>query len=289
MPLRYDLLVVDLDGTLLNSAGDISPGNARAIAHARDSGLEVIIATGRSLKESRRAIEALDYDGLVVAAGGSMLCDARTGATIDRRVLPREIVKSVTDMLMDDGHKVLLLKDSDAAGHDYVVVGPGSLDPASQWWFDHLPVEVRHIDHPDEDAHPEDTLRAGAVAVESRIAPIAQVLRQCVGDRCTLQHWSAVTQTEAVGSATHLLEVFGCNVNKWTMIESHCQRRGIDPARVAAIGDGINDIELVREAGLGIAMANASAPVLSVADRLTLNHNEDGVAHAIGVIMSGEW
>lgn len=289
MSARYDLLVIDLDGTLLNSAGEVTPRNRQAIDRARDSGLEVIIATGRSLKESHRAIDALNHQGLVVAAGGSMLCDAATGVTIDRRVIPHDVVRSVTDTLVEDGHKVLILKDSHATGYDYVVVGPGDLDPASQWWFDHMSVQVMHIDHLNDDSHPDDTLRAGAVAVESRIAPIAQTLRLSVGDRCFLQHWSAVTQTEAIGSATHLLEVFGSNVNKWTMIEAHCQQSGIDPTRVAAIGDGLNDIELVRSAGLGVAMANASAPVLEVADRVTGNHNDDGVAEAIENIVRGVW
>src|SRR5262245_43545924 len=181
---RFDLLVIDLDGTLLNRGRLVSPQNQAAIHAARHAGIEVIIATGRSLKESHRAIEALDHQGLVVAAGGSLLCDAATGATIDRRVIPHEIVQCVTSALIGDGHKVLILKDSHVTGYDYVVVGAGDLDPASQWWFDHLPVEVKHIDRLEDDFHPEDTLRAGAVAGHDRIAPIAAALRQSIGDRC---------------------------------------------------------------------------------------------------------
>ena len=127
------------------------------------------------------------------------------------------------------------------------------------------------------------------MAGEDRIAPIAKCLRETVGDRCFLQHWSAVTQTEAVGSCTHLLEVFCANVNKWTMIEAHCARHQIDRQRVAAIGDGLNDIELVREAGLGIAMGNASPEVMAVADRVTTGHEVDGVAEAIDRILCGAW
>jgi len=78
-------------------------------------------------------------------------------------------------------------------------------------------------------------------------------------------------------------------VNKWTMIEQHCRRNGIDQSRVAAMGDGLNDLELIRNAGLGIAMANASPEVAAVADRMTEDHESDGVAVALERILSGEW
>jgi HAD superfamily hydrolase (TIGR01484 family) len=289
MSCSYDLLVIDLDGTLLNSAGRVSPRNQQAIEKARDAGMEVIIATGRALVESRMAIDALQHQGFVVAASGSLLCDARTGRTVERRTVPHDVVRHLAASLVDQDHKVLILKDSSVTGYDYLAVGRGPLDAASRWWFDHLPVTVRFVQSIDEDEHPHDTVRAGAVACESRLAPLAQDLRQQIGDRCVLQHWSAVTQTQAVGSSTHLLEVFCANVNKWTMIEAYCKRISMDPQRVAAIGDGLNDIELVRGAGLGIAMANASVDVRSAARQTTLHHDQDGVAHAVEQILSGAW
>lgn len=287
--LRYDVLVVDLDGTLLRRDGSVSEADRRAICRARDSGMEIIVATGRSLKESRGAIEAIGHAGLVVAAGGSMMCEAASGRTVDRRVLGSDVVADAARPLLDAGHRVLILKDAHAAGMDYVAVGDGALDPASQWWFNHLGVEVRHIDDLADDPNPDDTVRAGAVACESRLAPLARRLKEHMGDRCSLQHWSAVTASHAVGSTTHLLEIFMTDVNKWTMIQAHCTRSGIDPARVAAIGDGLNDVELIANAGVGIAMGNSCAEVASVADRTTTDHEHDGVAAAIECLISGEW
>ena len=289
MDCRFDLLVVDLDGTLLSRDGSVSLANRRALDQARDSGMEVIIATGRSLNESRRAIEAVKHEGLVVAAGGSLMCEAVSGRTIDRRVIPADVIHDATQHLVEHGHKVLILKDAHATGYDYLAVGDGQLDPASQWWFEHLEVDVRFVDCVHEDAHPEDSVRAGAVACEERLAAVAKRLREKMGERCFLQHWSAVTATHAIGSATHLLEIFMPNVNKWTMISAHCQRRGIDPRRVAAIGDGLNDIDLIQNAGLGIAMANCCAEVAAAARHTTADHDEDGVALAICNILSGTW
>jgi len=289
MSFSCQLVVIDLDGTLLARDGSVSVRNRQAVAAVRRAGIQVVIATGRALLESRHALQAIEHDGLVVAAGGSLLCDAATGRTIDRRVMCRQVVADVTHWLIEHGHKALILKDSHATGYDYLAVGSGRLDPASRWWFERLAVDVRFINHLEDDPHPDDSVRAGAVACGSKLAPLACRLRDEMGDRCFLQHWSAVTETAAIGSSTHLLEIFTPDVNKWTMIEQHCRRNGIDQSRVAAMGDGLNDLELIRNAGLGIAMANASPEVAAVADRMTEDHESDGVAVALERILSGEW
>lgn len=289
MSRQYDLLVVDLDGTLLDKRGRVSHANRESLEDARAAGMELVIATGRALRESRAAIDAVKHEGLVVAAGGSLLSEAATGATVHRHAMPLDVVRLVTEALTSDGHKTLILKDAHVTGYDYLVVGPGELDPASRWWFDHLPVKVQYAEDFAHDEHPEDTVRAGAVASEARLAPLAKRLRDELRDRCSLQHWSAVTATEAIGSVTHLLEVFNHQVNKWTMVEWLCRDRGIPISRVVAVGDGINDLELVREAGLGIAMGNSSPEVAAVADRMTGDYESDGVATAVRHILGGEW
>jgi hypothetical protein len=287
--MNYDLLVIDLDGTLLARDGSVSERNRTAISAARAGGIEVIIATGRALAESRSALRAIDHDGLLIAAGGSLLCDVVTGRTLDRRAMSREVVADVARHVTSDGHRVLILKDAHATGYDYLTIGESDLDPASKWWFAQLDLGHHHIACFEDDPHPDDSVRAGAVACESRLGPLASIMRKELGERCFLQHWSAVTASHAIGSSTHLLEVFMPNVNKWTMVESYCQRMQIDPRRVAAIGDGLNDVELVRDAGLGIAMANAGPEVLAHADRITDDHESDGVALAIEQILAGHW
>lgn len=285
----YDLLVIDLDGTLLGPKGVITEENIRALDRVRAAGIEIIVATGRALIESRHVLDAIRHTGLVVTAGGSMLSDGATGRTLARSVMPHDLVIDVAEALLRHDHKVLLLKDAHAVGYDYLAVGPADLDPASEWWFETMPVRVRFVHDLESDPHPDETVRAGVVAGEAELAPLALRIAADIGERGFLQHWGAVTATESTGAETHLLEVFNVDVNKWTMIAAHCADRGIDPKRVAAIGDGLNDVELVREAGLGIAMANADPRVTAVADKVTGSYRESGVASAIVRILDGEW
>ncbi len=281
MVRRFSTLVIDLDGTLLNRCGEVSEASQAAVKRAHDAGFEIIIASGRAWAEARAALTVLRNIDYMIAAGGALLCDARDGATVESRVMHRAVVADSVAAMLEAEHRALLLKDRTTAGYDYVTVGNAPLDPASEWWFEHLPVEVRHLSEIDEDEHPEATVRTAVVAGETELQSLADHLRTRLGERAFLQHWPAVTSSHATGSTTHLLEVFGADVNKWTMIERHCDHAKIDPTTVIAIGDGLNDVEMITHAGLGVAMANADARVAAVADQVIGHHHEDGVAKFI--------
>ena len=123
-------------------------------------------------------------------------------------------------------------------------------------------------------------MRAGAVADEHQLVPIATELESMLEGRAKMQHWSAVTCTEATGSSTHLLEVFGKKVSKWRMLENYLGA-ALCRDRIAAIGDGLNDIEVLREVGLSIVMENANEHVQQHADVLAGHHDEHGFANAM--------
>jgi len=273
--------VIDLDGTLLNRWGEVSEANQAAVTRAHDAGFEVIIASGRAWAESQTALNVLHGVDYMIAAGGALLCQARDGATVDARVMHHMVVADSVAAMLEADHRALLLKDRATTGYDYVTVGDAPLDPASEWWFEHLALEVRHLSNLDDDDHPDATVRAAVVAGETELRLLSDHLRSRLGERAILQHWPAVTSSHATGATTHLLEVFDADVNKWTMIERHCVSEDIDPATVVAIGDGLNDVEMITHAGLGVAMANADARVAAVADQMIGHHEDDGVAQFI--------
>ena len=298
MALAYDMLVIDLDGTLMRKDGSISPRNRAAVQLAREAGLEVVIATGRTMSECRHALQAIEHEGLVIAAGGSLLCDGRTEETLHRFTMLPEVVEEAMNMLVGSGIRGLILKDAHVAGYDYLLVGDAELDAASRWWFETLPVRLRFANGIlgetgiGEDRHFGETVRAGAVGDRATLEPLAAEMNARFKGppaRAMIQHWSAVTETEATGSATHLLEIFAPGVDKWRMIENVYNERGVKKGRVAAIGDGLNDIMMIENAALGVAMANANSGVLKVADRQCGHHEQDGVTEAIERIVAGEW
>ena len=283
------LIAVDLDGTLLDSSGKVSPRNIKAIADLRDAGFKVVPATGRSWRESRRVFEVIQAKGMAVTSGGSVLSDAATGKTIERLVIDPELVLRLTMALLERGLLAHLLRDHDSSCHDYCLVGTGQVNPATEWWLKTHEVDVRRVDTIDDlkKLGFDHVLRVGAVERGDVLAPVCAAMREQFHGQATMQSWSAVTSNAAIGSETHLLEMYCVNTDKWTMIQKLRDRHGLSNDQVFAIGDGLNDLIMVREAGVGIAMQNAHADLRPLAKHIAPHHHEDGFAHVVEQILSG--
>ena len=283
------LIAVDLDGTLLDSSGKVSPRNIKAIADLRDAGFKVVPATGRSWRESRRVFEVIQAKGMAVTSGGSVLSDAATGKTIERLTMDPELVLRLTLALLERGLLAHLLRDHDSSCHDYCLVGTGHVNPATEWWLKTHEVDVRRVDTIDDlkKLGFDHVLRVGAVERGDVLAPVCAAMREQFHGQATMQSWSAVTSNAAIGSETHLLEMYCVNTDKWTMIQKLRDRHGLSNDQVFAIGDGLNDLIMVREAGVGIAMQNAHAELRPLANHIAPHHHDDGFAHVVEQILSG--
>ena len=283
------LIAVDLDGTLLDSSGKVSPRNIKAIGDLRDAGFKVVPATGRSWRESRRVFEVIQAKGMAVTSGGSVLSDAATGKTIERLVMDPELVLRLTLALLERGLLAHLLRDHDSSCHDYCLVGTGHVNPATEWWLKTHEVDVRRVDTIDDlkKLGFDHVLRVGAVERGDVLAPVCAAMREQFHGQATMQSWSAVTSNAAIGSETHLLEMYCVNTDKWTMIQKLRDRHGLSNDQVFAIGDGLNDLIMVREAGVGIAMQNAHAELRPLANHIAPHHHDDGFAHVVEQILSG--
>src|SRR5262249_19732609 len=137
MARRYDMLAVDLDGTLVNSRGEVSPANAAALRAAREAGMRVAVCTGRGLAECAHFLEAIDQNEPVAVAGGSIIACPVQRRTIHRFALDPELVERAVERLLSHNHPVMVLKDPVHAGFDYLmVIGQQrlALDPVTVCW-----------------------------------------------------------------------------------------------------------------------------------------------------------
>lgn len=284
--MKYRLLAIDLDGTLFDSSGNVSDANRAAITQAKDAGVLVTLCTGRGLTESRSAIDAIEHDGPVILATGALVSDPTTGQTLHRAVIEPGLAAEIVDHLRPTPHAVLILPDPGPQQHDYIVVNPGRLTDNTRWWFEMISANVRETDEA-SDADLHHALRVGLVGRGSEMPALEASIEERFGNRVVVHHFMAVKREE--GEDVYVLEVFASGVNKWSGIEWLAAEHGIDRSEVATIGDGINDVAMIREAPCGIAMANAHGPLLDLADRVTLSNDEDGVAHAIERMLAGHW
>lgn len=297
MACRYDLIAIDLDGTLLSPDGTVSAANRDALAEADGAGVRVAICTGRGLVECDHVLTALEHREPVVVAGGSMTACPVRRSTLHRFTLEPELVTQATTRLLSHGHPVMVLKDPAAAGYDYLMVlgeDEHPVDPVTAWWFERLRVPVRYARTIEEDEHPEHTVRLGVCGMSGALSAIEADLLAVFGRDAVMHNFPAVVAPEATGSLPegqrpHILEVFDSDASKWSAIRWLADREGIAPERIAAIGDQVNDVSMIAGAGLGVAMGNAVESVRAAAVRHTLSNAEDGVAHAVRMMLDGRW
>jgi 5-amino-6-(5-phospho-D-ribitylamino)uracil phosphatase len=297
MAARYDMIAVDLDGTLLDSRSRVSARNLEAVRAAREAGIQVVVCTGRGLVECEHILEAIEQVEPVVVAGGSITACPVERRTLNRFALDAALVSDAVARLLSHDHPVMVLKDPSHAGYDYLmVVGEKNLalDPVTVWWLESMNVKHRFCCGLHEDEHPDHSVRLGVCGLSSALGRITADLRASFGERAVMHHFGAVVAPEHAarlpdGEELHILEVFDGRAHKWAAVEWLAARDGIDASRVCAIGDQINDVSMIEGAGLGVAMGNAIPAVKAVAQRETAGHDEDGVAVAIEKVLSGAW
>lgn len=304
--MRYKLIAIDLDGTLLNRDHSVSAANVRAIARAREAGATVVVCTGRGLVESRQAIDAIGQTEPVIVAGGSIIADPTNGSTLHRFPMDRGIVRDASELLLGHGFPVLVLKDSSAVGYDYLVIEGDErhpLDPITLWWFGKMDVTWRTAASLDDDEHPEHTVRFGVCGRASELSVVRSRVHERFGERVMVMHFPAVvapgaTLGGAVGSSAgqmrideeiDIFEVFDRRANKWSALSYLAGELGVEPNAIAAIGDQVNDVEMIQHAALGVAMGNATEQIKGLANVTTASNAEDGVAVAIERMLDGSW
>ncbi len=287
--MQYRMVGIDLDGTLFDSTGRPPRANLDAVARAREAGVMVVVCTGRGLKESQSAVRALAHDGPLVLANGALISEPATGRTLHRAVIEPHLSRPVIEhLLRREDEAVLVLLDPSESEHDYLVIRPEKLTDNTRWWFDYVGATWREAEEiREEDLH--HAVRVGIVGPASRMPPVRADLIERFGDRVFVQHFMAVASENDEGEEIHVLEVFAAGVNKWSGLCWLAESHGIAPSQIAAIGDQVNDISMISQAGCGIAMANAIQEVRRIARRQTRTNDEAGVAHAIDQLLAGRW
>ena len=286
-----DAIAIDLDGTLLGSNKQVSRANIDAIDRARQAGVHVLICTGRGLVESRSALKAIDQRDPVMVAGGSIVADPVSGKTLHRVEMADELIHRAVDLFHSVQSPALVLKDPAEIGYDYLVVDSLDEHPIhdiTRWWFEDHGLSVRDARTVHDDEHPEHTVRVGMCCEVSKSNPVTEVVLREMGDLVELHDFPCVKPPGHEGEEVHILEIFDKTATKWNAVHWYLEQHNIDPTRVAAIGDQVNDLTMIHGAGIGIAMGNAIDEVKDGSCYVTAPNDEDGVAIAIECLLRGD-
>jgi 5-amino-6-(5-phospho-D-ribitylamino)uracil phosphatase len=276
----YRLIAIDLDGTLLGSDGKLSKRTRSAVHRALSSGLRVCFATGRNWTESRSVIEAVGHHDWAVFVGGAMVVDTKSGATVHRTLVESKLAAELCAFIESRGHAALALQDTAVADADYLATADAPLNASTERWILATGAVMRRVDRLGGHEHPH-TVRVGIVAQTDVAMTVLDQLVAEFGKRIVCHR---------VGVTPHgcdVLEIFGPTVNKWEGIRHIAEKYGIEQSQIIAVGDDVNDIPMIRSAGLGLAMGNAKPDVRAAADRVIGSNIDDGLAEFLEELVAG--
>lgn len=266
----YKMIAIDLDGTLLCPDGSITPRVVEAIHRAVRSGLRVCFATGRNHTECRAILQTVNHYDTAVFVGGAVVMDTRQGVTIHKTLMGEQLATEVADYLESMGQAVLALQEQEAGEIDYVITDQRELNEPTRLWLEmnrtvtKVPSVARHTHR--------HTMRLSICAHVDEVSRVEKKLRQNFGGRI-LCHCLKVTAYDV-----EVLEVFDPAVNKWQGLLKVAADHDILPRQIVAIGDDVNDLPMIKNAGLGVAMGNARPEVQAAARRVIGSNHEEGLA-----------
>jgi hypothetical protein len=271
---RYRLLALDIDGTLVNSRDELTPATRAALARAAGAGLHVVVATGRRYSRTLHLVEPLEIDVPLVTASGALVKDPDGHRTLFRARFADGVLAELVATIDRSGYDVLLCGDTYALGFDFYCAR-------------------QVVESPELGEYLRANLASGRVCPDLVACPPADAFSAfAMGTRPQMLRLEAVLHQRLPGAletnvlrspkyAGFLCEVTPRGVTKWSGIRRLAAGWGIDDQQICAVGDDVNDIPMIRAAGLGVAMGNALAEVKAAADRIAPTHDDDGLVEVV--------
>ena len=276
------LLALDLDGTLLNSQGKLSARNRQTLDEARDRGVRIALVTGRRFRDARPIALELGLDLPLISHNGALTKHVQTLETVAAILLPLEAAREVLRVGRAAGGDALVSDDPDGPGlmvYDHISGDNRALAEYIRWartvHGNDSGDAVRQVESLEEylDHAPVHVAFSGSC---EPMRELAEILKRELGSMVKI--FATLYPPRDFG----LLDVVHPQASKAAGVAAAAAELGITNDEVLAIGDNLNDLEMLSWAGTAVAMANAEPALRELEGiHLTASNNDDGVALAI--------
>lgn len=268
--MQIKMVGLDLDGTLLNSKKELTLYTKEVIAKAIEKGVHVLVATGRPFTGVPKELREFPGMRYALTSNGARILDTATGELLIEHLLSRESAKKTLEIT-------------------------GKYDTLQEIYFDGQGYAERekldHVERYHHDPNMWEYVRSSRIPVpdvmellnskEQELDKVQALFADMEERRAAWKELSECKDLNLVSSLKYNIEINAAGVNKGKGLIALGELLGIKREEIMAIGDGDNDIEMITEAGVGVAMGNAEEPVKRNADYVTGTNDEDGAAQAI--------
>jgi Cof subfamily protein (haloacid dehalogenase superfamily) len=262
--MPYKMIVLDLDDTLLQDDHTISPRTKQALMDAQETGVKVVLASGRPTYAMYDIAEELDlkkYGSYILSFNGAKITNCQTGEEIFNSTLSPETAHRLYE----------LSRREDVWIHTYV--GDLIVTEAGNQYTT-IEAEITGLDIAEVDsfveAVNEPVVKVLMVDAPEKLVEVERKLQQELADELSVMR-----------SKPFFLEFTEKGVTKGTSLNHLIEQLGITREEVIAIGDSYNDLAMIEFAGLGVAMGNAPQDIKEKANYVTDTNMNDGVAKVV--------
>ena len=263
--MQEKVLVLDIDGTLTNSKKEITEATKQGIWNILQHGHKVILASGRPTPGMRKCEEELElkkYGGYLLSFNGARIVECKTGEVVYQRTLPLSIVPGLYEFAKANGCGLITYQGEG-------VISAFEPDKYVEWEakINKIPIKVV----PDFVNYVNFDINKCLMTAPEEIAPaLEKQLQEKYSDVASIYR-----------SEPYFLELVPLGIDKAQSLTVLLEKLDMKREEMVAVGDGYNDLSMIKFAGLGVAMANAQEPVKKAADYITLSNDEDGVAAVV--------
>ena len=271
--MKYKLLVLDVDGTLLNDEREISKRTLAALLKVQQMGVRIVLASGRptyGLMPLAKTLELGNYGGFVLSYNGCQIIKAQNGEILFERRINPEMLPYLEKKARKNGFAIFTYHDdtliTDSPDNEYI---------KNEALLNNLKI-IR-----------EDEFSTAIDFAPCKCMLVSDKEKALIGLE---QHWEKrlAGTLDAFRSEPYFLEVVPCGVNKANTLGALLEHLGVTREEVIAVGDGVCDVTMLQLAGMEVAMGHSQDSVKVCADYVTASNEEDGVALAVEKLILAE-
>ncbi|WP_234118752.1 Cof-type HAD-IIB family hydrolase [Clostridium hydrogenum] len=273
--MKYKLVCIDMDGTLLNSKKRVSDFNKSAIKKAHELGAQIVITTGRVYENAEFYSNLIGVKSPVIASNGAIIKEKCTNEIIYKRPIGIEILKDIVSICNKYRVKANFnTHNSFICGSKFTYVLINKLFLKSMKLSSNGKLNLEYF----KDGHElmkkleekyDDIIKCEIIHISAK--KISALKKELQG----------LEDIEVVSSSTNNIEITAKHVSKGKAVEALAKYYKIQREEIICIGDSENDLSMIEYAGLGVAMGNAREFIKDKADYVTDTNNNDGVGKVI--------
>ncbi len=288
----YKLIAIDLDGTLLNSYGQVSERNREALKKAQEKGIQIVLASGRSTNSVKNIANELGDNNYIICGNGSLVYDLQSDEIIYDKFIEKKKALQIIKICEENSiyynvytENMVIAKS--LSNNVLFYHQENANKPDSRKTKINL---VENIYEYIQNIENENILKFtisdnSSIIFNSIIKKLREIKNIDVLDVAHMSRKIIKAGTEEVQMAYYYTEITSENVDKWNAIKWLAERLDIPNEEVIGIGDNVNDKLMIENSGLGVAMGNSAPYIKEIADRVVASNNDDGVAEIIEEII----